>query len=87
MTDSTNTVVWEALYDPFGKGIVNTPADFGLLGERPAHPELLDWLATELPRQGGSLKQLHRLILQSAVYQQASQPASSRGLTPTFLPS
>ncbi|MDX2032998.1 MAG: PSD1 and planctomycete cytochrome C domain-containing protein [Blastocatellia bacterium] len=57
----------------FGKGIVRTPSDFGATGDRPSHPELLDWLATELVRQGWSWKRMHRLILLSATYRQASQ--------------
>ena len=58
----------------FGRGIVETPADFGLLGTRPTHPELLDWLASEFAARGFSLKEFHRLVLRSAVYRQASQP-------------
>jgi hypothetical protein len=57
----------------FGRGIVDTPGDFGALGARPTHPELLDWLADELVRQGWSLKKLHRLILTSTVYRQSSR--------------
>jgi hypothetical protein len=56
----------------FGRGIVGTPSDFGVMGERPTHPELLDWLAAEFVRSGWSLKQMHRLIMNSAVYQQSS---------------
>ena len=56
----------------FGRGLVGTPNDFGANGERPSHPELLDWLAGECLAHGGRLKHLHRLILLSAVYQQAS---------------
>lgn len=56
----------------FGRGLVNTPADFGALGERPTHPELLDWLADEFMRGGWSLKRLQRLILTSSVYRQSS---------------
>lgn len=56
----------------FGRGIVATPADFGVLGQRPTHPELLDWLATDFMENGWSLKRLHRLILTSHAYQQAS---------------
>ncbi len=56
----------------FGRGIVATPADFGLLGERPTHPELLDWLATHFVENGWSLKRLHRLILTSHAYRQSS---------------
>ncbi|MFO0844611.1 MAG: PSD1 and planctomycete cytochrome C domain-containing protein [Gemmataceae bacterium] len=57
----------------FGRGIVDTPGDFGVLGQRPTHPDLLDWLATEVARQGWSLKRTHRLMLTSAVYRQSSQ--------------
>jgi len=57
----------------FGRGIVNTPGDFGMLGERPSHPELLDWLATELVRQGWSMKKMHKLIMTSTVYRQSSR--------------
>ncbi len=45
----------------FGRGIVDTPSDFGILGQRPTHPELLDWLAGELVRQGWSLKRMHQV--------------------------
>ena len=58
----------------FGKGIVDTPSDFGYMGSRPTHPELLDWLAVELQREGWKLKALHRLIMTSAAYRQASVP-------------
>jgi mono/diheme cytochrome c family protein len=57
----------------FGKGLVRTPSNFGALGERPTHPELLDYLATRFIRSGWSLKALHREILLSATYQQASR--------------
>jgi len=56
----------------FGRGIVGTPTDFGQLGERPTHPELLDWLATELVRGGWRLKSLHKTLLMSAAYRQSS---------------
>ena len=56
----------------FGRGIVNTPGDFGFLGERPTHPELLDWLAGRLINQDWSLKQMHRLMMFSTAYQQSS---------------
>jgi mono/diheme cytochrome c family protein len=52
-----------------GRGIVATPSDFGIRGERPTHPELLDYLATELIRNGWRLKPIHKLIVTSAVYQ------------------
>jgi uncharacterized protein DUF1553 len=57
----------------FGRGIVETPSDFGYNGGRPSHPELLDWLADELRRGGWSLKHLHRLILTSAAYRQSAR--------------
>lgn len=53
----------------FGRGIVDTPNDFGNTGGRPTHPELLDWLAGEFIRRGWSIKQIHRLILTSRAYQ------------------
>ncbi len=57
----------------FGRGIVETPSDFGSMGSRPTHPELLDWLAIELQRTGWKLKPLHRLIMSSQAYQQSGQ--------------
>ncbi len=57
----------------FGTGLVKTVDDFGVQGDLPSHPELLDWLATELVRTGWDLKQLHRLIVTSAVYRQSSK--------------
>lgn len=62
--------VWQA---HFGEGLVRTPDNFGLRGEPPSHPELLDWLASELIRSGWDLKWLHRITMQSAVYQQSSR--------------
>ncbi len=56
----------------FGKGLVGTPGDFGRLGEKPTHPELLDWLAAEFVSNGWSVKKLHRLILTSTAYRQSS---------------
>ncbi|HBH52677.1 MAG TPA: hypothetical protein DDY91_12390 [Planctomycetaceae bacterium] len=60
----------------FGRGIVETPSEFGQLGNRPTHPELLDWLATEFAGQGWSLKALHRAIMTSQVYRQSSVAAA-----------
>jgi mono/diheme cytochrome c family protein len=57
----------------FGRGIVATPNDFGFQGERPTHPELLDWLATDLIHNGWKLKRLHKLLMTSAVYRQNSK--------------
>ena len=56
----------------FGQGIVRTPSDFGLMGERPTHPELLDYLTKEFVGNGWSLKRMHRLIMNSEAYRQAS---------------
>ena len=56
----------------FGRGIVETAGDFGVLGQRPTHPELLDWLAVELAHGGWSLKRMHKLIMTSTVYRQSS---------------
>lgn len=57
----------------FGRGIVSTPADFGLHGERPSHPQLLDWLAGDLVSGGWRLKQLHKLLMTSTAYRQSSR--------------
>jgi hypothetical protein len=57
----------------FGRGLVRTPGDFGLRGASPTHPELLDYLASSFMEEGWSVKQLHRLILRSAAYQQSSE--------------
>jgi hypothetical protein len=61
----------------FGRGIVATPNDFGYSGARPSHPELLDYLASELVRSEGSLKRLHRLMLLSSAYRQSSSHAGA----------
>lgn len=58
----------------FGRGLVETPNDFGLNGGRPSHPELLDWLASEFASGGFRLKGLHRLLVTSAAYRQSSRP-------------
>jgi hypothetical protein len=57
----------------FGVGLVKTANDFGKNGERPSHPELLDWLATELVKGGWKLKPLHRLMVMSSAYRQSSR--------------
>ena len=62
--------IWQHL---FGRGLVDPPDDFGVQGSQPSHPELLDWLATELPRHGWSRKEMIRLIATSATYRQSSR--------------
>ncbi len=61
----------------FGRGLVNTPGDFGQLGERPTHPQLLDWLASEFMANGWRLKPLHRLMMTSTTYRQSSRHEAS----------
>lgn len=60
----------------FGKSLCENPSDLGLIASGPSHPELLDWLACEIRDNGWSIKHLHRTILLSATYQQASRPAT-----------
>src|SRR5207237_8022510 len=57
----------------FGVGLVKTAEDFGVQGERPSHPELLDWLATEFIASGWDIKHLQRLMVTSAAYRQSSR--------------
>src|SRR5262249_19161163 len=61
----------------FGRGLVPTPSDFGLRGDRPTHPELLDWLAAEFVAHGWSIKHMLRLMLLTATYQQFSTPVAA----------
>lgn len=56
----------------FGKGLAGNPNNFGVMGKKPTHPELLDWLANYFVQHGWSIKQMHRLIMSSQTYQQAS---------------
>jgi hypothetical protein len=64
----------------FGRGLVTSPNNFGLAGDLPTHPELLDWLATEFIQRGWSIKAMHRLLMNSSTYQMAAegQPESQR---------
>jgi hypothetical protein len=62
----------------FGEGLVRTPSDFGMRGEQPSHPELLEWLAQDFVASGWQLKRLHRLILTSSVYVQGTAADGSR---------
>ena len=76
LTDPANPLTWRSLVNRvwqyhFGRGLVDTPNDFGRNGAAPTHPELLDWLAAGFRDSGGSLKSLHRLIVTSATYRQA----------------
>lgn len=57
----------------FGKGIVDTPSDFGFMGGKPTHPELLDWLALQIQTNNWQLKSIHKAIMLSQVYQQSSE--------------
>ncbi|MEZ5305012.1 MAG: DUF1553 domain-containing protein [Verrucomicrobiales bacterium] len=72
-----NPLTWRSIVNRvwlyhFGRGLCDSPNDFGRMGQLPSHPELLDWLAAEFRDSGGSLKDLHRLIMRSAVYRQRS---------------
>ncbi|MBA4191721.1 MAG: hypothetical protein C0467_27390 [Planctomycetaceae bacterium] len=76
LSSAENPLTWRVMANRvwqwhFGAGLVSTPNDFGKMGTKPTHPELLDWLAAEL-REGGSLKKLHKLIVTSATYKQVS---------------
>ena len=73
-----NPLTWRTIVNRvwlyhFGRGIVDSPNDFGRMGQLPSHPELLDWLAVEFRDGGQSTKDLHRLIVHSATYRQVSQ--------------
>lgn len=77
LTSNTNPLVARVLVNRiwahhFGVGLVGTPSDFGAMGERPTHPELLDWLASDFTRHGWQLKRLHKLIMTSTAYRQSS---------------
>lgn len=78
LTDGRHPLVGRVLMNRvwmqhFGQGIVETAGDFGMLGTKPTHPELLDWLAVEFARQNWSLKSMHRLIMTSTMYRQSSR--------------
>ena len=77
VTDPKNVLTWRSIVNRiweyhFDRGIVDSPNDFGVMGSKPSHPELLDWLAVSFREHGGSFKWLHRQILLSAAYQQSS---------------
>ncbi len=78
LASPANVLTWRSIANRvwhyhFGRGIVDTPNDFGRNGSKPTHPELLDWLAVELRDGRLSLRSLHRLIVTSAVYRQSSR--------------
>jgi hypothetical protein len=77
LTSPEQPLLWRAVANRvwahhFGRGIAATPGDLGTQGDAPSHPELLDWLAGELQRSGGSLKHLHRDIVLSTAYRQSA---------------
>ena len=81
LTSGTNPLVARVLVNRvwlhhFGRGLVGTPSDFGAMGERPSHPELLDWLATDFVEHGWRLKRLHKLVMTSTAYRQSSRRGS-----------
>ena len=78
LTDRENPLVWRSIVNRvwhyhFGRGIVDTPNDFGRMGSPPSHPELLDWLAADFRDGGGSIKSLHRGIVTSSTYRQSTR--------------
>lgn len=84
LTSRNHPLTWRSIvnrvwHHHFGSGIVKTPNDFGRMGAVPTHPELLDWLAAEFRDRGGSLKQLHRMIVNSSVYRQSSSSSLITG--------
>ena len=77
ITARDNPLTWRSIVNRvwqyhFGRGLVESPNDFGRMGQLPTHPELLDWLAVEFRENGQSFKDLHRLIVTSATYRQSS---------------
>ena len=77
ISSKENPLTWRSIVNRvwlyhFGRGIVDSPNDFGRMGQLPSHPELLDWLAVQFRDEGQSLKQLHRMIMTSATYRQRS---------------
>jgi mono/diheme cytochrome c family protein len=77
VADPKNPLTWRSIVNRvwqyhFGRGIVDSPNDFGRMGQAPTHPELLDWLAADFRDNGQSLKALHRRIVTSSTYRQAS---------------
>ena len=60
-------------YELFGTGLVETTEDFGIMGQRPTHPELLDWLAVEFRESGWNIKHMYKLMVMSAAYRQSAK--------------
>jgi len=84
ITAKENPLTWRSIANRiwqqhFGRGIVDTPGDFGRMGGVPSHPELLDWLAAEMRDEHLSIKTAHRLLVTSAVYRQSSSSRAERG--------
>ena len=71
---TARVIVNRVWHHHFGAGLVDTPSDFGHMGSRPTHPQLLDWLAADFIENGWSLKRLHRTILLSTTFRQSSRP-------------
>ena len=78
---TTRVIVNRIWAHHFGTGLVRTAGNFGKMGERPSHPELLDWLAVEFRENGWSIKQMHRLIMTSAAYRMSSVAAEGKNVT------
>jgi len=80
LTDPKNPLTWRVMVNRvwqfhFGKGINGMSSDFGHLGEKPSHPELLDWMTSQFIKSDGKIKDLHRLIVTSATYRQSALSA------------
>ncbi len=91
ITDKNNVLTWRSIVNRvwqhhFGSGLVDTANDFGRMGNRPSHPEMLDWLAVTFRDDlGGSLKKLHKLIVMSNTYRQSSDKAVPADANNVFL--
>jgi hypothetical protein len=89
ITDLRNPLTFRSIVNRvwqyhFGRGIVDTPNDFGRMGDEPTHPDLLDWLANWFIDQGQSLKALHRLIVTSSTYRQVAEEVEIKPYNSTF---
>ncbi len=91
ISSKNNALTWRSIVNRvwqhhFGRGLVDTSNDFGRMGGRPSHPELLDWLAVTFRDDlGGSLKKLHKLIVMSATYRQSSDKSEPADANNVFL--